>query len=94
MTKKDQEEIEIEEVHLKKGEIVKITKDMIIGDVISAFPESVEVIIEFGIHCVGCQGAMYETLEMGCGIHGLDADELCKAINKKIKETRKPKTKK
>lgn len=93
MPKKTPQKSEYEEIELKKGQIVKITKDMIIGDVISVFPEAVEVIIEFGIHCIGCHGAMYETLEMGCGIHGINADDLCKEINKRIKESRKPRTK-
>lgn len=93
MTKKAQAKSEFIEIELKKGEIAKITKDMIIGDVISVFPEAIEVILEYGIHCIGCHGAMYETLEMGCAIHGINADALCKEINKRIKESRKPKTK-
>ena len=42
-----------QEVHLKEGEIVEITKDMVIGDVILAYPEAAQVMRELGIHCVG-----------------------------------------
>lgn len=78
-----------DEIHLKKGQIIKVTKDMIIADVIKAYPESIEVIAAMGIHCVGCHGAAFESLAEGCFIHRIDPELLCKKINQKIKEMRK-----
>jgi hybrid cluster-associated redox disulfide protein len=79
------------EIKLKKGEVIEITKNMIIGDVIKAYPETLEVMSGMGIHCVGCHGAAFETIAEGAFIHGIDADNLCKKINQKIKKTRKKK---
>ncbi len=91
--KQDKAPIEIihprREIHLKEGEIVEITKDMVIGDVILAYPEAAQVMREMGIHCVGCHGAAYESIEEGAAIHRLDPDEICKKINQIIKKTRK-----
>ena len=78
-----------DEIQLEEGQIIEITKNMIIGDVIQAYPEAIEVITEIGIHCVGCHGAAFESLAEGAFIHGIDPDLLCKKINKKITETRK-----
>lgn len=77
-----------DEINLKEGEVIIITKDMIIADVIHAYPEAIDVIAKMGIHCVGCHGAAFESLAEGAFIHGIDPDMLCKKINKKIHQTR------
>lgn len=61
-----------------------ITKDMLIGDLVKKHPESVQVMFEHGLHCVGCHVATWETLEQGAGGHGVDVDKLVEALNKKI----------
>lgn len=63
-----------------------VTPDMIIGEVILAFPEAGQVMREMGIHCVGCHGASFESIEEGALIHGLDPQEICNKINKLIKK--------
>jgi len=78
-----------QEVHLKEGEIVEITKDMVIGDVILAYPEAAQVMRELGIHCVGCHGAAYESIEEGAAIHRLNPEKICEKINQVIKKTHK-----
>lgn len=59
----------------------KITKDMNIEDISQKYPEAVMLLMEMGIHCVGCQAAQFEDLEMGLKSHGMD--------DKKIEETLK-----
>jgi primosomal protein N' (replication factor Y) len=76
------------EIHLKKGEIATITPDMIIGDVIIAYPEAIPAMQEMGMHCVGCFIAMHETIEEGALVHGLDPKKICKKINETIKKTK------
>ena len=53
--------------------MAKITKDMIIKDIINLLNE--------GMHCVGCPASQGETLEEACIVHGLDADALAKKLN-------------
>ena len=48
----------------------KITKDMIIGEIIKKYPKSVEIMLEHGIHCIGCHVATWETLEQGASVQG------------------------
>jgi len=59
-----------------------ITKDMLIGDVVKSYPQSVEIMLEHGMHCVGCHVATWETLEQGTMSHGIDVDKLVDDINR------------
>tara|TARA_Y100000310_G_C20584152_1_gene764549 strand:- start:475 stop:678 length:204 start_codon:yes stop_codon:yes gene_type:complete len=65
---------------------MKITKDMMIADVIKQFPTTVEVFFENGFHCLGCAMSAHESLADGCGVHGLDVDEFVSKLNKKLEE--------
>ena len=60
---------------------MKITKDMTIGEVVRQFPESVQVLMNFGMGCVGCPSAQAETLEEAAAVHGLNLEELMTALN-------------
>jgi hybrid cluster-associated redox disulfide protein len=41
--------------------------------------------MKHGMHCLGCAAAHFETLEQGCGAHGIDVDELVKDLNAAVK---------
>ena len=60
---------------------MKITKDMTIGEVVRQFPESVEVLMGFGMGCVGCPSAQAETIEEAAMVHGLNLDDLMAKLN-------------
>ena len=53
-----------------------ISKDMIIGDVLQLNPDNARVLMEAGMHCLGCPSSQAETLEEACMVHGLDVEEL------------------
>lgn len=61
--------------------MAKITKDMIISDIISVDQGLIGVLISAGMHCVGCPSAQGESLEEAAMVHGLDADALTDALN-------------
>lgn len=58
-----------------------ITKESIIADIIKEKPQAVEILMAFGMGCVGCPSAQMETLEQACFIHGLNLDEVLAKIN-------------
>ena len=58
-----------------------ITKESIIADIIKEKPQAVEILMSFGMGCVGCPSAQMETLEQACFIHGLSLDEVLAKIN-------------
>ena len=58
----------------------KITKDMIIHDIIAVDSDLIPVLLDAGMHCIGCPSAQGESLEEACMVHGLDADVVLKSI--------------
>lgn len=63
---------------------MKILKDMTIGEVVRNFPQTVQVLMSFGMGCVGCPSAQAETLEEAAMVHGMDLDALMKALNEAV----------
>ena len=59
-----------------------ITKDMTIGEVIEADARKAEVLMSFGMGCVGCPSAQAETIEEAAMVHGINLNELMEALNK------------
>ena len=53
-----------------------ITKDMTIGEILGNDQNGVPVVLEAGIHCLGCPASQMETLEEAAAVHGIDIDEL------------------
>ena len=90
-TPKKAVKIPFEEVQIQQGEIVEITPDMIIGDVVLAYPETLEPLKKIGIHCVGCYASTFESIQEGVVRHGLDPLKVCNALNQKIRQTHSPK---
>lgn len=71
-----------------------VTKDMIISDVLKKYPDVAVVMLEHGLHCVGCHANVFDTIEGGCAVHGLDGeqvDKLVDEINAYIEEDNKKK---
>ena len=61
---------------------MKIDKDMIIGDFLENYPEKAEILMNAGMHCLGCLAASGETLEQACEVHGIDVNELVEELKK------------
>lgn len=59
-----------------------ITKDMLIGDILQTHPEAAEILMSFGMGCVGCPSSQMETLEQAAMVHGLDLEKLLQELNK------------
>ncbi|WP_371381689.1 DUF1858 domain-containing protein [Sporomusa aerivorans] len=61
-----------------------ITKEMGIGEVVSQYPQTVEVFRNYGMGCFGCAAARFENVAQGAQAHGIDIDALMAALNKVI----------
>ena len=57
-----------------------ITKDMTMGQIVSEQPDVIPILMSAGMHCIGCPSSAGESLEMAAAVHGIDIDELMKAI--------------
>lgn len=63
---------------------MKISKDMTIGEIVRQYPETVEVLMSFGMGCVGCPSAQGETIEEAAMVHGMNLEQLMDALNKSV----------
>ncbi len=60
---------------------MKVSKDMLIGELIRIDAGFAPILMEAGMHCIGCPSAQGESLEEAAFVHGIDVDELLEAIN-------------
>jgi len=56
------------------------------GEILSNWPETISVFLEFKMSCVGCCMSSFDTLEDALTIHGLPIDEILVALNNEIRE--------
>ena len=59
-----------------------IEKTMTIGELLEKAPEKADILLNAGMHCLGCPASQGETLEEACAVHGIDIDELIEELNK------------
>lgn len=60
---------------------MKVTRYMGIQDVVDKFPQLVPVFFKYGLGCLGCAAARFESIEQGAMAHGIDVDALIKDLN-------------
>lgn len=58
-----------------------ITKDTLIREVLEINSDLAKVLLEAGMHCIGCPASSGESLEEACAVHGIDVEELVKKLN-------------
>lgn len=49
---------------------------MRVQDILALLPHAEPLLAEYGLHCVGCAGSAFETLEEGYRSHGFEEDKL------------------
>lgn len=57
-----------------------ITKDMTIGEALVTKPEIAPILMEMGMHCLGCPSAQGESLAEAAMVHGMDVNDLMEKI--------------
>ena len=58
-----------------------VTKDMTIQKIIEMDENIAPILMQSGMHCLGCAMAHGESLEQACMVHGIDCDSLVEKIN-------------
>ncbi|MDR1664227.1 MAG: DUF1858 domain-containing protein [Clostridiales bacterium] len=59
----------------------RVTKDMLIGDIIRLDEGVVPILMRAGMHCVGCPSAQGESLGEAAEVHGMESEGLVEEIN-------------
>ena len=58
-----------------------IQRDIKIRELLEKHPDSARVFSAYGIGCIGCALAQFETLEQGLNAHGINIDDFMKDLN-------------
>ena len=66
---------------------MQITKQTTMGEMLSYDRGIGMVLMQAGMHCVGCPSSIMESLEEACAVHGVDVDKLLALVNE---EANKP----
>ena len=61
--------------------MAQVTKETLIGEALMINMGIANILMESGMHCVGCPSAQAESIAEACMVHGMDADELIGKIN-------------
>ncbi len=59
----------------------EVNKSMSIGEVLNIHRGTARILMQFGMHCLGCPHAVAESIEDACAAHGANADELVHQLN-------------
>ena len=60
---------------------MKVTKDTLIGDMLVMDRGIAVILMQSGMHCVGCPSSAGETLDEACAVHGMDTDKVLADMN-------------
>lgn len=61
--------------------MMTITKDTVIGDILTLAPDTAPLFLSIGMHCLGCPSSRGETVEQACMVHGVDVEALLDKLN-------------
>ncbi|MBQ7599595.1 MAG: DUF1858 domain-containing protein [Clostridia bacterium] len=65
-----------------------VTEKTLIGEIVREYPESIDVLFEAGMHCIGCPASQGESLEEACAVHMIDVRKVVEDINQAIEAER------
>lgn len=60
--------------------MANISKDMTIGEILRTNPDVAPILMNAGMHCLGCPSAQGESLEEAAMVHGMNIDDLMAQI--------------
>ena len=67
----------------------QVTKDMVIGQIIQVDRGIIPILMNAGMHCLGCPSSQMESIEDAAMVHGFNVDELLKQLNNHLKSEEK-----
>ena len=63
---------------------MKITEEMIIGEVLDQYPQTEPVFLSHDMHCLHCPVSRGESIGEAAEVHGIDVEELIAALNESV----------
>ena len=61
--------------------MAKVTKDTMIVELLQIDEGVAPILLNIGMHCLGCPSSQMETIEQAAMVHGIDSEMLVDEIN-------------
>ena len=61
--------------------MAQVTGDTMIGELLQIDENIAPILLNIGMHCLGCPASQAESLEEACMVHGIDCDDLVSKMN-------------
>ena len=61
--------------------MAQVTKSTMIGELLQIDQNIEPILLNIGMHCLGCPSSQMETIEEAAMVHGIDPDALVTEIN-------------
>ena len=61
--------------------MAQVTKDTMIGELLQIDENVAPILLNIGMHCLGCPSSQMETIEQAAMVHGIDPKALVEEIN-------------
>ena len=61
--------------------MTQVTKSTMIGELLQIDENIAPILLNIGMHCLGCPSSQMETIEEAAMVHGIEPDALVKEIN-------------
>ena len=60
---------------------MEITKETTMGEMLAYDEKIAYILMQEGMHCIGCPSSIGESLEEACMVHGIDAETVLEKLN-------------
>jgi hydrid cluster protein-associated redox disulfide domain len=60
---------------------MKVGKETLIRDIVNLGPEAIEILMNFGMGCIGCPASQAESIGQAAAVHGIDLEKLLESLN-------------
>lgn len=61
--------------------LMQVSRNMNLGEVAARWPAARAVLLDYGLHCVGCFASSYDTIDAGAKIHGMSEEEIGEMVS-------------
>ena len=61
--------------------MAQVNKSTMIGELLQIDQNIAPILLNIGMHCLGCPSSQAESLEEACMVHGIDCDDLVSKMN-------------
>jgi hybrid cluster-associated redox disulfide protein len=60
---------------------MKVERETLIKDIVKMGPEAIEILMNFGMGCIGCPASQAESIEQAVEVHGINVEKLLESLN-------------